>query len=87
MLGFGLWWLAREEAAARARGEGFGDEARRNRPTTSPDDETLRERATASHEFDPAEIAHGAAAATPPPFWSAAAPIVVVILRQSRPCR
>ena len=25
MLGFGLWWLARAEAAARRRGEGFGD--------------------------------------------------------------
>jgi len=25
MLGFGLWWLAREEAAARLKGEGFGD--------------------------------------------------------------
>ena len=27
MLGFGLWWLARAEAAARRRGEGFGDAA------------------------------------------------------------
>src|SRR3974390_2975126 len=27
MLAFGLWWLAREEAAAHARGEGFGDGA------------------------------------------------------------
>src|SRR5215831_7403538 len=25
MLGFGLWWLARREAAARHAGEGFGD--------------------------------------------------------------
>ena len=24
MLGFGLWWLAREEAAAKRKGEGFG---------------------------------------------------------------
>ena len=25
MLGFGLWWLAREEAKAHLKGEGFGD--------------------------------------------------------------
>jgi H+/gluconate symporter-like permease len=79
MLGFGLWWLARQEAAAHARGEGFGDGA----PRTADDlanDETLRERATASHEFDPAEIAHGEMAVTRPKFTFAAAPIVVVIL-------
>ena len=67
MLGFGMWWLMREEKAARARGEGFGDGA----PKSANDvagDETLRERATASHEFDPAEIAHGKIAATLPPF-------------------
>jgi len=79
MFSFGMWWLMREEKAARARGEGFGD----GEPKSANDvagDETLRERATASHEFDPAEIAHGAGAATQPPFWAAAAPIGVVIL-------
>lgn len=80
MLGFGLWWLAREEAAARKRGEGFGDEAELKSADELAGDETLRERATASHEFDPAEIAHGAVATANPPFWKAAAPIVVVIL-------
>ncbi|MCI4680131.1 GntP family permease [Rhodoblastus acidophilus] len=80
MLAFGLWWLAREEAAAKARGEGFGDDDALKSAADLADDETLRERATASHEFDPAEIAHGEVAATRPPFWSAAAPIVVVIL-------
>ena len=41
MFGFGLWWLQREEAAAKARGEGFGDgaprsaEARTMRPCAS----------------------------------------------------
>ncbi|MCW2282740.1 H+/gluconate symporter-like permease [Rhodoblastus acidophilus] len=80
MLGFGLWWLAREEAAARKRGEGFGDEAELKSADELAGDETLRERATASHEFDPAEIAHGAVATATPPFWKAAAPIVVVIL-------
>ena len=80
MLGFGLWWLAREEQAAHARGEGFGDDLALRSANDLGDDETLRERATASHEFDPAEIRHGAVCAGKPPFWSAAAPIVVVIL-------
>src|SRR6516165_5801555 len=63
MLGFGLWWLARAESAARARGEGFGDGTLRTADDLAEDD-TLRERASASHEFDPAEIAHGEVAAT-----------------------
>src|SRR5215471_12643686 len=79
MLGFGLWWLAREEAAARATGEGFGDGALRTAGDLAEDD-TLRERATASHEFDPAEIAHGEVAATRPKFTLAVAPIVLVII-------
>ena len=79
MLGFGLWWLARQEASARARGEGFGDgEPPSLEALTS--DETLRERATTAHEFDPAEIAHGEPAAEAPSIAAAAAPIVVVIL-------
>jgi len=81
MLGFGLWWLARQEAAARARGEGFGQASGEDgeiKPLAA--DDGLRERATAAHEFDPAEIAHGGRTPLHPPFWKAAAPIVVVIL-------
>jgi H+/gluconate symporter-like permease len=79
MLGFGLWWLQRQEAAAKARGESFGDGAL---PTAGAlaEDETLRERATTAHEFDPAEIVHGEVAKAQPSFAVAAAPIVVVIL-------
>src|SRR6202008_3731533 len=56
MLGFGLWWLARAEAAARRAGEGFGPD------TPAPveaaaNDPVVRERATTAREFDPAEIA------------------------------
>jgi H+/gluconate symporter-like permease len=79
MLGFGLWWLQREEATAKGRGEGFGDGAPRSAEALA-DDEILRERATTAREFDPAEIAHGKVAPTPPSFTLAAAPILVVIL-------
>jgi H+/gluconate symporter-like permease len=78
MLGFGLWWLQRQEAAAKGRGEGFGDGAPRSAETLAAD-EILRERATTAREFDPAEIVHGKAAPAPS-FAAAAAPIVVVIL-------
>jgi H+/gluconate symporter-like permease len=80
MLAFGLWWLGLQEKAARARGEGFGDASELKSAGDLAGDETLRERATASHEFDPAEIAHGGIAATKPAFWTAAAPIAVVIV-------
>ena len=61
MLGFGLWWLEREEAAAKARGEGFGEGEPRTAEALA-EDGTLRERATTAREFDPAEIVHGKAA-------------------------
>jgi H+/gluconate symporter-like permease len=57
MLGFGMWWLSREERAAQRRGEGYGED-----PAVSvdvPQDQILRDRAAASHEFDIAEIPHG----------------------------
>ncbi|WP_374545802.1 GntP family permease [Rhodoblastus sp.] len=80
MLAFGMWWLGGQEKAARARGEGFGDESELKSAAALASDETLRERATASHEFDPAEIGHGEAAVTKPAFWTAATPIAVVIV-------
>src|SRR6185312_617306 len=45
MLGFGLWWLGRAEAAARRRGEGFGvgDPVQVN---AAADDPMVRERTT-----------------------------------------
>jgi len=55
MLGFGLWWLQREEAAATGRREGFGDGAPRS-PEALADNEILRECATTAREFDPAEV-------------------------------
>ncbi len=58
MLGFGLWWLARAEAAARRSGEGYGAGAD-TAPKLAADDQKIRERATTAREFDPAEIGHG----------------------------
>src|SRR5215813_1004828 len=59
MLAFGLWWLGRAESSARKADEGFGGGAGDINTKTVADDEFIRERATASHEFDPAEISHG----------------------------
>src|SRR5690349_16568805 len=58
MLGFGLWWLGRAEAAARRAGEGYGAEAS-DAADRAAGDELVRERATTAREFDPAEIHHG----------------------------
>ncbi|GGC76851.1 GntP family permease [Chelatococcus reniformis] len=79
MLGFGLWWLARAEAGARAAGEGFGA------GDTPPiqvvaDDQFIRERAVSSHEFDTAELIHGGHSTDRPQLWVAALPLVVVVL-------
>ena len=77
MLGFGLWWLARSEAAARKTGEGFGGEA--EDLGSVADDELVRERATVTQSFDPAEITHGQLSKIPPPIGLAALPLLVVI--------
>ena len=77
MLGFGLWWLSRAEAAARRRGEGYGgDTASR---VDAAQDEIVRERATTAHEFDPAEIMHGRHSDSSPPIALAVLPLVVVV--------
>ena len=73
MLGFGMWWLTR----ARRAGEGFGTGAAA--PETAAADEIVRERATTTREFDPAEVAHGRRSETTPRVALAALPLVVVI--------
>ncbi|MBL6615206.1 MAG: GntP family permease [Reyranella sp.] len=78
MLGFGLWWLARASAAARRRGEGFGDQG--PPPVDdAADDPQVRERATTAQAFDPAEIHHARPTDAPPPILLAALPLGVVI--------
>jgi H+/gluconate symporter-like permease len=79
MLGFGLWWLWRAEAAARRASEGYGADV----PTSvaaAAADETVRERATTAREFDPAEIRHGRHGDTAPPTVVALLPLGVVVL-------
>ena len=81
MLGFGMWWLKRAEAKARAAGEGFG--ALVLDPSSSAEkaaeDPIIRERATTAQGFDPAEIDHSVAAKKGPPIALAALPIIVVV--------
>jgi len=79
MLGFGLWWLQREQTQARATGEGFGGVTTKDLGEVA-DDQLIRERATAAREFDPAEIRHGQHAEALPPIWIAALPLFVVVL-------
>src|SRR5271169_6587626 len=78
MLGFGLWWLSRAEAAARRAGEPFGDGAPAGIEKIA-DDQMLRERATTAREFDPAELEHGVHGATTPPVALAVLPLFVVV--------
>src|SRR6202166_444105 len=79
MLGFGLWWLNREEVIARNNSEGFGDGAPMPADRLATD-EKLRERATSAREFDPAEIVHGEATDVPLPAMLAALPLIMVII-------
>src|ERR1700681_5033353 len=79
MLGFGLWWLNREEVIARNNSEGFGDGAPMPADRLATD-EKLRERATSAREFDPAEIVHGEATDVAPPVMLAALPLMIVII-------
>ncbi len=77
-LGFGLWWLARAQAAARRAGEGYGDA--HVAPDAAADDLLVRERATVAYAFDPAEIHHGRQSHALPGAGVAALPLLMVIL-------
>ncbi|HUC48943.1 MAG TPA: GntP family permease [Xanthobacteraceae bacterium] len=78
MLGFGLWWLHRAEAAARRKGEGFGTDGIGVDAAAS--DERVRERATTAREFDPAEINRGQRSEVLPSIVAAGSPLVVVVM-------
>jgi H+/gluconate symporter-like permease len=80
MFGIGFWWLQREEAAARARGEGFGGELRPGSADAAVDDPLVRERAIASRDFDPAELRRSREAPDRPAVLVAALPLIVVVV-------
>ena len=73
MFGAGQWWLRRRAAAARARGEGYGQHA----DALPQPDKEMRERA-AGEGFDVVEIAPDPMRRAPP-FALALLPVVVVI--------
>jgi H+/gluconate symporter-like permease len=76
-LGFGLWWLALAEGRARKTGEGYeGDAAAAENAASNG---IVRERATTSGTFDPAEITHGDQSASAPPIALAVLPLVIVV--------
>ena len=79
MLGFGLWWLARQERQARVTGVGYVDEQQPALETVD-EDQLVRERAVTSREFDPVEMGHGRRSEDLPSFWVAALPLVVVVV-------
>lgn len=92
MLGFGLWWLGFVAARARQKGEGYIDSAP-GRPAGDSSDTSrlpsaddlaenahLRERASTSDVFDPAECRHGQHCAQGPHFALALLPVAVVVL-------
>ncbi len=80
MLGVGLWWLGRAEAAARRAGEGFGGGGEASVAADAvAADQLIRERATTSREFDPAEIGHGQHSVALPPIFFAVLPLAVVL--------
>jgi H+/gluconate symporter-like permease len=78
MLGFGLWWLGRAEAAARRTGEGYGDTL--VAADAAADDLLVRERATTASSFDPLEMHHGQRCKKDSSFLVAILPLLVVIL-------
>jgi H+/gluconate symporter-like permease len=77
MLGFGLWWLARAEASARKKGEGYGIDA--DVAVDASENQIVRERATTSSTFDPAEVRRGHQSDTAPSVALAALPLVIVV--------
>ncbi len=71
---FGMWWLARIEAKARAANEGYTDD-----DTPVAISEKVREQATTSGDFDPNELTHGQRSEKGPSFLYAVLPLIVVI--------
>jgi H+/gluconate symporter-like permease len=78
MLVFGLWWLGRAAAAARRKRE-RNDPAGTVALDEAVENETVRQRATTAHEFDPPEVRHGHPSREAPSIGLAALPLLVVV--------
>ncbi len=78
MFGFGMWWLLRAERKARLAGEGFGEVG--SAVEAACDNPDVRERATSSSAFDPAEIKRGHHSPEQPGILVAALPLIIVVL-------
>ena len=78
MFGFGLWWLMRAERKARLAGEGYGEGD--SMVESASENPAVRERATTSGTFDPAEIKHGHHSPEQPGVLVAALPLIIVVL-------
>jgi H+/gluconate symporter-like permease len=81
-LAFGMWWLQRAEAKARAAGESYvddADEAVAHAAGAGTVSEKVREQATLSGDFDPAELGHGKRSDDSPSFLVAVVPLATVI--------
>lgn len=78
MFGFGMWWLLRAQKLAKARGEGFG--TLNVSIEAAIDDPIVRERATTSDAFDPAEVRHGSQSPQLPSVAVAILPLAVVVI-------
>jgi len=79
MLVFGLWWLNRAAALAKARGEPLDFEGPAA-PGDAAENQAVRERATTAQGFDPAEVRHSETADTLPSIFTAALPLAVVVV-------
>jgi H+/gluconate symporter-like permease len=78
MFGFGMWWLMRAERKARLAGEGYGGGD--SMVESAAENPVVRERATSSSAFDPAEIKRGHHSHEEPGVLVAALPLIIVVL-------
>jgi len=79
MLGFGMWWLRRAESVARKAGEGFGT-VTVDKHVDASANPVVRERASTSGSFDPAEATRGGQSDRQPGVFIALLPLIVVVV-------
>ena len=78
MFGFGMWWLLRADRKARLAGEGYGEGG--STVEVACENPDVRERATSTSAFDPAELKRGHHSPEQPGVLVAALPLIAVVL-------